>query len=141
MQRARLYLSIPLCERGDFIASRILPKSTTPLFKQASKQASKQRIRLERNSALTSPTKLFHQKSLLPFSVTNRNGKIGLRVKYLTSAFANYTKKGEPMLFANFAFFRVFNSLLTAIKYVADNRNQLQIENLVNFRNKIRGVK
>ena len=47
--------------------------------------------------------------------------------------------KGGLMLFPNFVFFRVFNSLLTAIKYLADNRNQLQIENLANLRNKIIG--
>jgi len=39
----------------------------------------------------------------------------------------------------NFIFFRVFNSLLPAFKYLADNRNQLQIENLVSFASKIIG--
>ena len=109
-------------------------KSTITLFKQAT-------LSLERNSALTSPTKLLHQKSLLPVSVTNRNGKTGLRVDFLTFVIAKYTKKGERMLLPNFVFFRVFNSLFTAIKYLADNRNQLPIENLVILRNKIIGVK
>jgi len=47
--------------------------------------------------------------------------------------------KGGLMPSPNFIFFRVFNSLLPAFKYLAVNRNQLQIENLVSFRNKIIG--